>query len=206
MQPPLCAPSLSLCASWAGGFQPRTECSQVDAAGHCASSISVLPAGMIHGGLIELSNIDIPVKTARVYVVMVPAPLYITLPPDSIPFLCPSPLSILWIFPTLFACINSFPPSVMSLVEILIGFDDSIFVSVSLCSRSYAIIGSICKYSIHGSDTRGNKRIVKRLESNDNLILMNRKNRWTEPPSFLFRACIYSSINEGGILCCEWYL
>lgn len=74
----------------------------------------------------------------------------------------------------------------MSLVEILIGFDDSIFVSVSLCSRSYAIIGSICKYSIHGSDTRGNKRIVKRLESNDNLILMNRKNRWTELPSFLF--------------------
>ena len=84
--------SLCVCVSWTGGFQPRERNAAV---GRCRTMcVSALPAGMIHRGLIELSNIDIPVKTARVYAVMVPAPLYIILypPPDSIhsPFvLCP---------------------------------------------------------------------------------------------------------------------
>lgn len=59
------------------------------AVGRCRTlCVSVLPAGMIHGGLIELSNIDIPVKTARVYAAMLPAPLlhYTILPPRSFQF------------------------------------------------------------------------------------------------------------------------
>lgn len=45
------------------GMQVRVD------GGHCI--LHLLPAGMIHRGLIELSNIDIPLKTLRVYAVMV---------------------------------------------------------------------------------------------------------------------------------------
>lgn len=100
--------------SRAGGFRPGTECSQVDAAGHCA--LSVHPAGMIHGGLIELSNIDIPVKTVRVYVVMVPRAFVHYSTPDSI-LLSPVPAPF-FEFSPLFARINSFLPSLTSLVDV----------------------------------------------------------------------------------------